>query len=254
MRFIPIFSYMIIALLPISGFGADGAVSKRTVRLESGKTMTLSYLSNAPAQSDSGGLRVIAKRPGISFLGSAVIPGAGQLYNGSMKRAAAFFAIEVGLWTGFAAFRGNAQDKEEEYKALADEFWDFFVWIPGADNKNGHTLDVDSMGNPIKSDEYYENIGKYDKFNSGWLGALNATDPTTERSLYLNLREDANSLFAWSTTMANIVMFNHLISVADAIFTAKKLNDAASAKFSLRAVNRWSNGERVKGLSLSLAW
>ena len=254
MRFILIILYMIIAFPPVSGFGADATLSKRTVRLGSGETLTLSYFSNAPAFSDSAGLRVIAKRPGISFLGSAVIPGAGQLYNGSMKRAATFFAIEVGLWTGFAAFRGNAQDKEEEYKALADEFWDFFVWIPGADNKNGHTLDVDSMGNPIKSDEYYENIGKYDKFNSGWLGALNATDPTTERSLYLNLREDANSLFAWSTTMANIVMFNHLISVADAIFTAKKLNDAASAKFSLRAVNRWSNGERVKGLSLSLAW
>ena len=254
MRFIQIISYMIIALLPISGFGADGAVSKRTVRLESGKTMTLSYLSNAPAQSDSGGLRVIAKRPGISFLGSALIPGAGQLYNGSMKRAAAFFAIEVGLWTGFAAFRGNAQDKEDEYKALADEFWDFFVWIPGADNTSGHTIDVDSMGNPIKSNEYYENIGKYDKFNSGWVGALNATDPTAERSLYLNLREDSNNLFARSTMMANIVMFNHLISVADAIFTAKKLNDAASVQFSLKAVSRWSNGEPVKGLSLSLAW
>ena len=254
MRFILIISYTMIALLPKSGFPSDGTVSKRTVRLESGETMTLSYLSNAPAQSDSGGLRVIAKRPGISFLGSALIPGAGQLYNGSMKRAAAFFAVEVGLWTGFAAFRGNAHDKEDEYKALADEFWDFFVWIPGADNTNGHTIDVDLMDNPIKSNEYYENIGKYDKFNSGWAGAVNDTDPTAERSQYLNLREDANNLFAWSTTMANMVMFNHLISVADAIFTAKKLNDAASVQFSLKAVNSWSNGERVKGLSLSVAW
>ena len=261
MRFIQIISYMIIALLPISGFGADGTVSKRTVRLESGKTMTLSYLSNAPAQSDSGGLRVIAKRPGISFLGSALIPGAGQLYNGSMKRAAAFFALEVGLWTGFAAFRGNAQDKEDEYKALADEFWDFQRWcpsppdcLPQPDNTSGHTIALNPMGNPEKSNEYYENIGKYDKFNSGWAGALNATDPTAERKLYLNLREDSNNLFAWSTTMVNIVMFNHLISVADAVFTAKKLNDAASVQFSLKAVSRWSNGEPVKGLSLSLAW
>ncbi|MCH7620044.1 MAG: hypothetical protein IH880_09825 [Candidatus Marinimicrobia bacterium] len=254
MRFILILLYMIIALLPISGFGADGTVSKRTVRLESGETVTLYYLSNPSAQSDSGRLRVYAKRPGISFLGSAVIPGAGQLYNGSMKRAAAFFALEVGLWTGFAAFRGKAFNKEDEYEALADKYWDFFVWIPGADNTSGHTIDVDLMGNPIKSDEYYENIGKYDKFNSGWDGSVNDTDATAERKLYLNLREDSNDLFALATTMANLVMFNHLISVADAVFTAKKLNDAASVQLSLKAVNRWANGEPVKGLSLSLSW
>lgn len=254
MRFILILLYMIISSAPVSGFGADRTLSKRTVRLESGETLTLSYLSNAAAQFDSAGLRVIAKRPGISFLGSAVIPGAGQLYNGSMKRAAAFFALEVGLWTGFAAFRGKAFNKEDEYEALADKYWDFFVWIPGADNTSGHTIEVDSKGNPIKSDEYYENIGKYDKFNSGWDGSVNDTDATAERKLYLNLREDTNDLFALATTMANLVMFNHLMSVADAVFTAKKLNDAASVQLSLKAVNGWSNGEQVKGLSLSLSW
>lgn len=261
MRFILIILYMIITLLPTNGFGGDGTVLKRTVRLESGETVTFSYLSNAPVQSDSIVRRVKAKRPGISLLGSAVIPGAGQFYNGSMKRAAAFFAVEVGLWTGFALFRRKAQDKEVEYEALADLYWDFQRWcpippdcLPQPDNTIGHTIDVDSMGNPIKSNEYYENIGKYDKFNSGWDGALNDTDPTAERKLYLNLREDTNELFALATIMANIVMFNHLISVADAVFTAKKLNDTASVQFSLKAVNLRSNGEPVKGLSLSLSW
>ena len=39
---------------------------------------------------------------------SALIPGAGELYCKSYLKSAAFFAVEVGVWTMYAVFRKKA--------------------------------------------------------------------------------------------------------------------------------------------------
>ena len=108
----------------------------------------------------------------------------------------------------------------------------------------------------IKSNDYYENIGKYDKFNRGWDGAIIGSDSlkTDEREAYLNLRKDANDFFGLATTTASLVIINHLISVGEAIFTAKKLNDEASLKFSVNQLPTGKGNEFVNALSIGIAW
>jgi len=236
---------------------SDKISGNRIITLKSGETVEFAYIGVEPNYQDSSRNRVVAKRPGISFLTSAIIPGAGQLYNGSKKRAVAFFAVEVGLWVGYASLQGKGHDKEDEYQALANQYWDFTQYAPTEkEQSEGHTIPVNAKGIPIKNNEYYENIGKYDKFNRGWDGAIVGKDAsvTPERNTYLNLRKDANDFFGFATTLASLAIINHIISVGDAIFTAKKLNDEASVNLSVKPLPTGKRNKYVNGLSLGISW
>jgi len=255
------FNYLILAIFflfaSVNSFASDKIRGKRVITLDSGETVELAYFSEQSEKGKRSQNRVVVKRPGISFLSSAIIPGAGQYYNGSKKRAAAFLAIEVGLWFGYASLQGKGHDKEDEYQALADQFWNFDSYGPSDEEQSiGHTIPIDINGNVVKSNEYYENIGKYDKFNRGWEGAIIGSDSTKtdEREAYLNLRKDANDFFGLATTTASLVIINHLISVGDAIFTAKRLNDEASLKLSVKQLSTGKGNEFVHALSVGIAW
>ena len=250
-------SVTFILLAESHSFASDKISGNRIIRLESGETVEFTYMSVESTTQDSSRNRVVAKRPGISFLTSAIIPGAGQLYNGSKKRAVAFFAVEVGLWVGYASLQGKGDDKEDEYQALADQYWDFTRYNPTDDEQSqGHTIPVTANNSPIKNNEYYENIGKYDKFNRGWEGAVPSADSTKteERNTYLNLRKEANDFFGFATTLASLAIINHIISVGDAIVTAKKLNDKASVNLSVAPLPTGHGNKYVNGLSLGISW
>ena len=247
-----------IALLVFLGtfsqlFAGEGILTRREVMLRSGEALSLAYL-NTTIQ-DSVSERVIAKRPGLSFMSSAVLPGIGQYYNGSVKKAIGFFVAEIGLWWGYSTFQGNANDKVDEYKAFADSNWIFNDWIASQDTAGGHSIARNpNTGEPVKNNEYYENIGKYDQFNRGWAGTISREELTTERAEYIKLQEDANSLFSKATTLASTVMLNHILSAAEAVYTAKKLNDKASLTISLKAIPVKSQDGLSGGLSLTVSW
>ena len=69
------------------------------------------------------------KYPGLGMLGSFILPGLGQVYAESPRKALLFTSIEAGVWY----FRGKTQDdmdsKAAEYKRFADEHWDFGRWV-----------------------------------------------------------------------------------------------------------------------------
>jgi len=63
---------------------------------------------------------------------SAVVPGSGQIYTKGYWEAAAFAAVEVGVWILYASNHSNALDKTDEYRAYADERWsvvDYVNWM-----------------------------------------------------------------------------------------------------------------------------
>ncbi|MCH7887138.1 MAG: hypothetical protein IIA58_04175 [Candidatus Marinimicrobia bacterium] len=237
-------------------FAGEGFLVKREVALSSGESLSLVYL-NTTIQ-DSVGKRVFAKRPGLSFMSSAVLPGAGQYYNGSLKKALGFLVAEIGLWWGYTTLQGNANDKVDEYKTFADEYWSFDAWIASGDTAGdggGHKIARNpNTGDPVKNNEYYENIGKYDQFNRGWAGAFSLKELTEERSEYIKMQDDANNLFSLATTVASTVMLNHIISAAEAVYTAKKLNDKASMTISLKAIPVKTQDRIIGRLSLTLVW
>ena len=161
----------------------------------------------AQAQSDSGAPVDIygfkKKSPARAFLQSFLIPGWGQVYNGSaFWKPVAFVGIEASGWLGVAHFHGNGNKKQDDYRAFADQHWDsagyfnglyhvyylgHYTLPPGYDRRYVDTLSyflIDSAteiprtwshhaffkdeSKPVPRDEYYENVGKYNQFAFGW--------------------------------------------------------------------------------------
>ena len=116
-----------------------------------------------------------------------------------------------------------------------------------------------------KNNEYYENIGKYNQFFSGWDDA----DPflsqiedrasgliaiTGNRTLYLQLRTETNQLKSIASYAVSALMFNHVISAVDAIFTSSRWNSAHARRLSGRLWFDPALAYGVGGLRVSLAW
>ncbi len=54
---------------------------------------------------------------------AAVLPGAGQVYNGHWIKGAAFMAVEVGLITGYIIWHRRGLDAEDAYIEYAHQHW-----------------------------------------------------------------------------------------------------------------------------------
>ncbi len=120
-----------------------------------------------------------------------------------------------------------------------------------------------------KSSEYYENIGKYNQFFSGWEGADPDTSKsgisieertsglialTPHRSKYLHMRGDANRLKSVASYAISALMFNHVISAIDAIFATSRWNREHASRLSGRLWFNPAYSRGVSGVQLSLTW
>ena len=201
-----------------------------------------------------------SKSPLKAFGLSLLVPGAGQFYNESKIKAGSFLAVDVALISGYFVFHSKGTNKESDYKAYADEHYlasVFRDWWASKDTayQNGfsHRLYFDDQGNPIRSHEYYENIGKYDQFQVGWDDIGTNIEPpapgqtggtayiSPHRRAYLDMRKDANDYFAKATTLGMIAMGNHLISAFEAAIGAKKYN-RGTKQYSLNMQTRDIDG------------
>jgi hypothetical protein len=182
------------------------------------------------------------KSPAKAFLLSLAVPGAGEFYNEQKFKAGAFLAVDALLWTGYFIYHKKGSDKEDEYKAYADEHYswqDYLIWwgaLP-EDNQNeySHRMPVNDNNVPIFNHEYYENIGKYDQFQVGWPGGINhpfipgdsvysVTWMPPERATYLDMRQQSNDYFSNATTAVMVSIANHIVSAFDAAIGAKRYN------------------------------
>ncbi len=120
-----------------------------------------------------------------------------------------------------------------------------------------------------KSNEYYENIGKYNEFFSGWKDADSDTNKsgirieertsglialTPHRSKYLHMRADANRLMSTATYAISALMFNHVVSAVDAIFATARWNREHARRLSGRLLFHRAYRYGIGGIQLSLAW
>ncbi|MEE9161459.1 MAG: DUF5683 domain-containing protein, partial [Candidatus Neomarinimicrobiota bacterium] len=116
-----------------------------------------------------------------------------------------------------------------------------------------------------KNGEYYENIGKYNQFFSGWDDADPFTSLIEERdsgpiaisvnrSNYLGQRTEANRLKSVVGYAVSALMFNHVISAMDAIFTASRWNREHARRISARLWFEPTMAYGVGGVQVSFAW
>ena len=190
------------------------------------------------------------KSPGRALLYSAILPGMGEFYAGARKRAALFFGLEAAAWGLYFSWNGKGRDIEEDFRAVADEQWDvlrYVDWRGSTISRNSsitHALPCSTFvvggegisGCPeTEKQQYYELIGKYDQFVSGWKDVRdrdeNLVQPTEidsaenfvseQRFAYEDQRNDSNRFLKRATNVAGLILVNHVISAVDAARAAR---------------------------------
>lgn len=257
-----------------------------SVMLEQAQSGELNYLAQAINDTTSTAAVPfpLIKSPRKALLFSAVIPGAGELYAKSYIFAAAFLAVETTLWLMYNKYQKKGEDLENEFEDYADDHWRLEIyeaWL-GSDEavQNGlneesertHTLPRDeNTDEVIKTQQYYEMIGKYNQFYAGWDdsgwsfsggtltpdGSYSYSDIRSPvRLKYMDMREDSNIQLKNATTMVSIVILNHIVSAVDAAWASYRYNKNYAKKHntSLR-LDTIRHAKRVyPALSFSMRW
>ncbi len=226
------------------------------------------------------------RSPAKGVLFSAVVPGAGQFYNGSTLKGVAFLVVEAVAIIGHFHFQGRGSDFEDKFEALADgewnenAYWDWMSQVSGVPRQNLTGLREFESANfshflpEQKGQQYYENIGKYNQFVFGWndfrnqVGAaenfafnqyqsgfyegvkLEEISPT--RTNYMQIRTDSNNNLKRATALVTAAFLNHVISAFDAGLSAKRHNQKLAASLNLNGF--LYDNEFVPALALDLAW
>lgn len=168
---------------------------------------------------------IAVKSPAKAFLFSALLPGAGQLYGGK-KSGLIFSAIEVGVVTAYFVKHSQGASRKKETLAFANAHWDI-VRCPDCLNPSIGTENLGDYG----TQQYYEQIGKYDKFKAGWDDDNpGSTELSPNRKQYVGMRHTMNQAFKWASWSAGAILFNHAISAMHAALTVRASNRAVPAR------------------------
>ncbi len=154
----------------------------------------------------------MGKDPRKAFLFSVLLPGTGELYAGR-KRGFFFMALEVGGLATYVLMNRRGDERKRQVLAFADAHWDSTLCAP---NCLDPSVGTEALGEP-GSQQYYEQIGKYNKFQEGW----DDYDPistslSSNRQAYVNMRHNMNKAYKLATWMAGAVLFNHVFSAIQA--------------------------------------
>ena len=176
------------------------------------------------------------KSPKKAMLFSVIVPGSGEFYSRSWIKGLLFFSIELGSWLVYADYHKQGKNLEDEYISYAEEHWSEQKWsswwatFPDSGIYAHHQLPE------TKTQQYYEMIGKYQKYNAGWddVNPINAMEDTSARGLYyMDLRGQSNDKLKVAATATAIVLANHVLSAIDAIWTTKRFNKKITSSISV---------------------
>jgi hypothetical protein len=175
-----------------------------------------------------------AEQSYLPVLYSLLVPGAGEISMGYYKRGIALVLVEIAAWSGYYVNHSDGMDERDGYEAFADQNWNQQKWIDDHPCStlppSGRTLeDIEDCGQassgsgawpgyiPWVSKEedkqhYYENVGKYDWYISGWSDWDPLADPykqdTALRDQYRAMRQESNdslddaNAFIWLSVAA----------------------------------------------------
>jgi len=223
------------------------------------------------------------KSPWLAAGMSALLPGSGEFYAERYLKSAIFLALEAAFVTAAIVYENKGDDQTVFYRAYADQHWSVVSYgqyteqyeIPPAQQgtyvwyQNG-TVNWDELNRmeravgtyyshtlpPYGSQQYYELIGKYPQYNQGWddaePGKFNHGDPLTPNFLYYaEERGKANDYYSASSTAIVFIVLNHIVSAADAAWSASSYNADLHAHASLKTLPLGSGVVQVPAVTFS---
>lgn len=202
------------------------------------------------------------KSPFLAGILSLLVPGAGEIYNGQYLKAGIFVAIEAAV-IGTAVIYDNKGDrKTNEFQDYADAYsnpdhnWSvvrYAEWLnqyeganikinpdeslPPWERVNWSELNAAESGShklpPHGEQQYYELIGKYHQFSSGWndfTGGANKDQVSPNLIYYSHMRGQANDFYAVASTAVVGIYVNHFLSALDAVWSSIQHNKTLAVK------------------------
>jgi len=203
------------------------------------------------------------KTPILSGILSAIVPGAGQIYNEDYWIAGIFLAAEAALITVGVIYDNKAEEQTASFEKYADANWsvvDYAIWLntyEGAeitidpdDSKlpwkrvNWNELNAAETGShhlpPHGEQQYYELIGKYHQYSSGWndfTGGANEDLVSSNFLFYSGERGIANDYFNIAGKAVIGIYINHLLSALEAVWGAARFNKDIALNVRVESVN-----------------
>lgn len=155
---------------------------------------------------------------------SAVLPGAGQYYNGRHQRGFVMAGIEAGIWTAYFVF-----DRQGDNRMESSREWSGIYAGTAGDHAESYWQSVGQfMDSDAYNDSRYREARALQEPVSGLVGAEDAWQWVNEdrRYGYALLRADANSAYDRRDFMILFAVLNRAVSVFDAVMGAGKHDGA----------------------------
>jgi hypothetical protein len=185
---------------------------------------------------------------------SLLVPGTGEIYMGYYVRGAVLIGAEVAAWTGYLHYHNKGLDSRADYERFADEHWTFDKWVndnalwsdPEYTDVSPRTFEaLDSIGSnywegwppyhtwhpkETEKQNYYENIGKYDWFISGWEDWDPVTQPrdTALRTTYRAMRKKSNDELDKATGFIYLSIAARVASLVETVLLSRRDESGAS--------------------------
>lgn len=265
------FLLIIIFVINIESFGQDIISFTQTGNLSfDAKQVLESYKeSNLPQivlQNQN------KKSPFLAGILSLLVPGAGEIYSEEYLKAGIFLAIEAAVITTAVIYDGKGDDKTTEFQNYADAYnnpdhnWSvvrYAQWLVQYEHNNDQALlnriiisndeslppwqrvNWDELNAAEKGShklprhgeqQYYELIGKYHQYSSGWndfTGGGNKDQISPNFLFYSGMRGEANDFYSVASTAVIGIYVNHFLSALDAVWSATQFNKDIAVKFRL---------------------
>jgi hypothetical protein len=191
------------------------------------------------------------KSPILAGLFSLVLPGAGEFYTEEYLKAAIFAGVEIALITTAVIYDNKGDKQTDEFESYADEKWSvvrYAEWLqeyyqaeitidyetPGLqpwERVDWAELNAAEHGShklpPHGEQQYYELIGKYYQYSSGWddyTSGPNNVEMSPNFHYYSGLRGDANDYYNVASKTVILLYINHFLSALDGIWSAVQFN------------------------------
>jgi len=227
--------------------------------------LSAQYFSENKFQSAEDNMQVKKKKKsvGLGVLLSALIPGAGEFYGENYLKAGIFFGVEILAWATFAYFESKGNKKEDEYQAYADQYWDvrtYARWLKNEGFNESSGINPEEPNRDVlreqimvceranfshtmpeyESQQYYELIGKYHQYSSGWNdfpeNETNNDLISQNFTFYAGMRGEANDFYSVASTAVIGIYVNHFLSALDAVWSATQFNKDLAVKVRLENI------------------
>ncbi|MCB1182884.1 hypothetical protein KDM41_05580 [bacterium] len=149
---------------------------------------------------------------------SAILPGAGQYYNGQKSKAYIMGGIEVAIWTAWFVFDAQGDNKRDD----AEEWAALYAGTSG-EHPDSYWQDVGHFAN---SDSYNESVLRearaLGETPSGLVSGADTWQWVNDdrQTSYQQLRADGNAAYDRRDFMILFAVVNRVVSVVDAVIGA----------------------------------